>query len=77
MGQVQALSRLLLLNAWDVGCNIRAPRLADWKSLPKRRETAEKVEIPVAAGCKSLPKQRKSVEKVENPTAAVQESLPK
>ena len=29
------------------------------ESLPKRRKSVEKVEIPAAAGCKSLPKQWK------------------
>ena len=42
MGQAQALSGLLSLNAWDVGCNTRAFRHSVWKSLPKQRETAEK-----------------------------------
>ena len=47
------------------------------KSLPKQRETAEKVEIPGFAFGKSLPKQRKSAEKVENPSATARKSLPK
>lgn len=36
MGQAQALSGLLSLNAWDVGCNTRAFRHSVWKSLPKQ-----------------------------------------
>lgn len=46
-------------------------------SLPNRRKSAEKVEIPRATVRISLPKQRKSVEKVENPRATVRKSLPK
>ena len=57
----------------------REPRGGEsaWESLPKQRETAEKVEIPDAAFGKSLPKQRKSAEKVEIPGAAFGKSLPK
>ena len=46
-------------------------------SLPNRRKSAKKVEIPRSAFGKSLPKQRKSAKKVESPIVAVRISLPK
>lgn len=41
MGQAQALSGLLSLNAWDVGCNTRASRHGVCKSLPKQLKIAQ------------------------------------
>ena len=46
-------------------------------SLPNRRKSAEKVEIPRATVRISLPKQQKSAERVEIPRATVRISLPK
>lgn len=73
--QVQALSGLLSLNAWDVGCDTgQAQALSRLLSLNVWDVTPVH---PRPAGCKSLPKQGKTAEKVEIPVAAVQESLPK
>jgi len=57
----------------------REPRGGEsaWESLPKQRETAEKVEIPDAAFGKSLPKFPIFLIWVENPSATARKSLPK